>query len=811
MALQLWAPLTKDLRQQGFDGSRITNHGATFESGGPFGGYYNFDGVDDYISGGVPLSGMDMTFSLWVNFPTKPTGFHVLDVRQSNGSNGYQPMYVTATQIQIGNTTNGFTDLNYTWEVNTWYHICVTNNSSTTYCYINGELLGSGANGGYNYGVRQLVTLGSRCNQGTYAKMKACDLRIYNECLTSSQVSQLAAGLILYYDFSKSFYNARENLLIGTQMTTIDRGNGTWTANDLSGGNPCGWYNAPPETHTFYNGTDTIDLSYSTGNLGLAFIRRATDFSLNSGLVYTLSCEAKCTKPNASLCIGLSRYKTDGTWDWRGGANPQAFTNTTNWQKFSISFVPASGTQFIDYCFTVVGVTDSNYTLSIRHCKLEQSGVIDSPFDTVTYTEPDGSVWARVFHHNNPGTTGMFASTDTFSTGVYKDSNRWYDVERVCNKLSRFEIMVKQKTTSDATEVKYRWVQTTNPTAATYTDVQPSAVTRNTSSGYTDGGNGGLYLMNSSARCCIANATSGNWFGAAGSWTTYQGGFPGYPNTVITTGYMDIYVRIDDTIITDSSIESTLWQLSPEDTNYDKYCVNPGVQYDLSGFRNHGKRVGHICYDYATRYSYFSNDVQKIQTPDLSDIINEGEFPLLVTQQVNRNYGPGSSTNPIEFTISELENISGNITLYYKIGTGTSWTPLGGYYTAHFDLSADSSSSYGNAILGGVLSYNSSTRAFTVTISSSASSVPSFNIQIGKFDYETVNYGPQVSMVLNGKPVNPNDYRVGNKMIFEFNRKNSGEKLDFQGLGIYLKPLYTFSPLQSLVQNSNLRKILFDL
>jgi hypothetical protein len=42
----------------------------------------------------------------------------------------------------------------------------------------------------------------------------------------------------------------------------------------------------------------------------------------------------------------------------------------------------------------------------------------------------------------------------------------------------------------------------------------------------------------------IANATASNWFGAMGAYSNYQNGIPGYPNTVVTTGYMDVYVRI---------------------------------------------------------------------------------------------------------------------------------------------------------------------------------------------------------------------------------------------------------------------------
>ena len=104
--------------------------------------------------------------------------------------------------------------------------------------------------------------------------------------------------------------------------------------------------------------------------------------------------------------------------------------------------------------------------------------------------------------------------------------------------------MVKQKTTSSATEQKYRWIQYANPLTATWEQVKPGTVTNITTSGYTNGGYGGLYKLNSNTYFVIANGSNGNWFGALGAWGTYNGGIPGYPNTAITTGYLDLYIRL---------------------------------------------------------------------------------------------------------------------------------------------------------------------------------------------------------------------------------------------------------------------------
>lgn len=159
------------------------------------------------------------------------------------------------------------------------------------------------------------------------------------------------------------------------------------------------------------------------------------------------------------------------------------------------------------------------------------------------HIEPDGSHWEHVFHHVNPA-SNRFASTDSFATGIYKNQNMWFNFQ-ICNQLSSWEFLYCQNITKENPTVKYRWIQTKNPFTAVYADVAPGAVTRITTTGYINGNYGGLYKLNSNTFFVVANATNGNWFGATGAWTAYNGGIPGYPNTTVTTGQIDIYVRID--------------------------------------------------------------------------------------------------------------------------------------------------------------------------------------------------------------------------------------------------------------------------
>lgn len=176
------------------------------------------------------------------------------------------------------------------------------------------------------------------------------------------------------------------------------------------------------------------------------------------------------------------------------------------------------------------------------------------------YVEPDGSTWIRIAHHNNPATK-LFASNNTFTTKVYTDEDRWF-YGSLCNYISdSWELMVKQKFTSDGTENKFRWVQSVNPMDGSdeaYNQVKEASITKITTSGYsTVDGYGGIWRINSNTYLCAHNGgTKAQWFGAIGSWNAWKGGIPGYAtgNTAITTGYIDLYLRVDNHINDKTSI-----------------------------------------------------------------------------------------------------------------------------------------------------------------------------------------------------------------------------------------------------------------
>lgn len=178
-----------------------------------------------------------------------------------------------------------------------------------------------------------------------------------------------------------------------------------------------------------------------------------------------------------------------------------------------------------------------------------KNGIIKANTFSEYHIEPDGSIWEQCFYHNNPS-INLFSSSDSFSTGVYKNSDMWFNFNR-CKELNSFEFLYIQRSTANSTPVKYRWVQSKSPFNSSYSDVAPNAVTRVTTSGYTDGGYGGLHRLGTNTYFAVADSNNGDWWGATGCWANYQGGIPGYPTNVCTSGDIRIFVRVDNTKVKD--------------------------------------------------------------------------------------------------------------------------------------------------------------------------------------------------------------------------------------------------------------------
>jgi hypothetical protein len=160
----------------------------------------------------------------------------------------------------------------------------------------------------------------------------------------------------------------------------------------------------------------------------------------------------------------------------------------------------------------------------------------------------DGSVWVQLLHHNNPS-TNLFTQSNCWN---YDNGTNLYSALFLLkngdfkNSQGQYEFLACEKLTSASTETVFRWKQTSNPSVSS-TITGFSAISGSSSYSYRG-------LLTNGNYGCMHNGNT--WWGCCGSYTPYQGGIPGFGN-VITTGYLDLYVRVSDEKLKGSNISGT--------------------------------------------------------------------------------------------------------------------------------------------------------------------------------------------------------------------------------------------------------------
>lgn len=214
MALQVWLPLTKDLRQQGLSDVTVTNNGATFDSSGKLGGCYSFDGTDDRIyANNVSISNSAMSACCWVklNNLTSADYPYIFALGSNTSGPGIQiGLSVWKSDSKIHLVGNGSEPSSgYTPPINTWIHLCITISGATTKLYVNGVLTSTQTNAN-SPKTQTCLCLGARPNSTSGAGVAfsypingyISDFRLYDHCLSSMEVKQLSQGLVLHYPLS---------------------------------------------------------------------------------------------------------------------------------------------------------------------------------------------------------------------------------------------------------------------------------------------------------------------------------------------------------------------------------------------------------------------------------------------------------------------------------------------------------------------------------------------------------------------------------------------------------------------------------
>ena len=255
MGLQLWMPLTKDLRQQGLSGITPTQTtGYTSVAAGKLGGCYKFTGTFDTL---LPLSNWNWTegsvsFGCWakisqselatlVNAASYDATYNsmggTLLGRDSYGGLGlrwktnniYSSSTLSAVYIYVHmrNTSSSanYTS-NYTIPFDTWFHVMsiIDRNENKIKVYINGELFTSTnltVTGSFNTGTFRIAE--ATWDGGNGRSSAGCwqlnDVRVYNHALSQMEVKEISKGLVLHYPLNRRG-RGQENILLNSNKKT---------------------------------------------------------------------------------------------------------------------------------------------------------------------------------------------------------------------------------------------------------------------------------------------------------------------------------------------------------------------------------------------------------------------------------------------------------------------------------------------------------------------------------------------------------------------------------------------------------------
>ena len=115
------------------------------------------------------------------------------------------------TNIQNG---NGSFALKGVLKESTWNHVCVAHDLDYEYVYINGILKSKikwDSNGTFTFDIDTSIIEDYHSSGGS-SIYKLNDFRIYDNCLTQLEVSEIAKGLMLHYSFENPYAEETTNV-----------------------------------------------------------------------------------------------------------------------------------------------------------------------------------------------------------------------------------------------------------------------------------------------------------------------------------------------------------------------------------------------------------------------------------------------------------------------------------------------------------------------------------------------------------------------------------------------------------------------
>lgn len=269
MSLQVWLPLNGNLENQGLFNVNTQNLKSTTFTAGKIGQGLNLitdgQGVSlvNYMNECSKYSNYSM--AAWVYLDSTATNHSSTILSSGDWNNGasqccfafysYNSGY---ERILVPNRSGWDEGINVNSKIllNKWYHIAITYDGSNTKAYINGEYVGSYPGGGITSTSNNADLYIGRATyyDGFTLKGKLNDVRVYDHCLSTKEIKELAKGLVLHYR------------LAGPGQANLTKGNNTYERNSAST-DGCFWFSGsnfnckPSTTYTL-----SIDIDGTISN-----------------------------------------------------------------------------------------------------------------------------------------------------------------------------------------------------------------------------------------------------------------------------------------------------------------------------------------------------------------------------------------------------------------------------------------------------------------------------------------------------------------------------------------------------------------
>ncbi len=200
------------------DASSNTNHGVvhnaslTSDRYGKVNSAYHFAGNDDntvsYIATGfknLPAGKTPRTISVWLTHDTYGVpggqgndGHPIIGYGKPQANSDNELFFATTSgnnpYILYGGFTNDLT-VDFTYTINTWYHIVASFDGTTAKLYSNNVLIGSSDKSSWNTTLDSLL-IGSQPNKLKFHNGKIDEIGIWNRVLTNNEISKLFIGCV---------------------------------------------------------------------------------------------------------------------------------------------------------------------------------------------------------------------------------------------------------------------------------------------------------------------------------------------------------------------------------------------------------------------------------------------------------------------------------------------------------------------------------------------------------------------------------------------------------------------------------------